>query len=682
MKRTIDRETLSRLYPPMDAAFEADMRRRLDALPREKEAKRMKRGTFAAVLAAALLLATAATALAVAVSQGFFKEAAELPLSSSYYARWTLGEKEAVARLLLQYGLTEDAQAWSDALEKPGARAKEKALDALFMADYGQRGSESMLSLETIMEAEIGVYDPAWSLAQKAAYCEMMLDLDLLGFDTNIDMLPGEGDIAPEEAEAIAKAALREAYGLTDAQEIALSEISFSVHRSRVNAEPPHYEVMLTVRRDGREETESVAVARDGHVITSADGYKDIRSPKERAADVRVPRSEEEAAHSAQMERHRQAIRPAAVCFRTDWERDNVETLLALADGTALALGYRQAQDSGRTAHAFAACMDESGEVRWRAEVAPQDADEALRTETAMQLENGDILWMLVRRKTQGQEILYDRCEQIRLSPDGRIVETTPLPSAAALSGLDAWAYDAVWGQPGHGGLLTHGVAGEKHIRYYAQLDAAGRKAFTLTLEDWRGSPAYLYTIPQGYVLCVWNEAANMTRLRFYDEQGNFLREGEDDPQRAGVRITEVLGEDNGGLVVTSHFVKGEGQTLLRLDASGRVLERRSIPSGRAIDTAEIVRTGDRYVFLCQHGLDEALAFGQHTGLSVFDGEGGAEYYVPGMDEPENVFGVSHQAAPIGQGKLLVSNVSNDGWNNERSLYEGMASHLAVIELP
>ena len=66
MKRiSIDRATLEALYPPMDAAFEQQLRRQIDGLPTGRKRRMRKKTGLALVLAAALLLALAATAAAV-----------------------------------------------------------------------------------------------------------------------------------------------------------------------------------------------------------------------------------------------------------------------------------------------------------------------------------------------------------------------------------------------------------------------------------------------------------------------------------------------------------------------------------------------------------------------------------------------------------------------------------------
>ena len=56
MKRIrIDQQSLRALYPPMDAAFERELRQRIRSLPQREESEGMRRKTGLAVLLAAAL---------------------------------------------------------------------------------------------------------------------------------------------------------------------------------------------------------------------------------------------------------------------------------------------------------------------------------------------------------------------------------------------------------------------------------------------------------------------------------------------------------------------------------------------------------------------------------------------------------------------------------------------------
>lgn len=250
MKRVIDEKTLKALYPPMETAFETQMRQTLRSLPVERRHRGARRKPAAVLVAAAVLALLAATALAIAALSGFFTEATALPLNSSYMENWSLGEKEAVAALLVQYDLPEDRAAWEDALQESSARRREAALDALFIEHYAvTSGGRRNISLHSIMQQELGELDPEWSLEQKAAYSALESEFELGGADEDVNLLPGEDDIPREEAVKIAKDAIQAAFGFTDEQmeNAALWELSFLVHRSELGVKPPYYSVCLAI---------------------------------------------------------------------------------------------------------------------------------------------------------------------------------------------------------------------------------------------------------------------------------------------------------------------------------------------------------------------------------------------------------------------------------------------------
>ncbi len=63
MKRVIDEKTLKALYPPMETAFETQMRQTLRSLPVERRHRGARRKPAAVLVAAAVLALLAATAL-------------------------------------------------------------------------------------------------------------------------------------------------------------------------------------------------------------------------------------------------------------------------------------------------------------------------------------------------------------------------------------------------------------------------------------------------------------------------------------------------------------------------------------------------------------------------------------------------------------------------------------------
>ncbi len=450
MKRVIDEKTLKALYPPMETAFETQMRQTLRSLPVERRHRGARRKPAAVLVAAAVLALLAATALAIAALSGFFTEATALPLNSSYMENWSLGEKEAVAALLVQYDLPEDRAAWEDALQESGARRREAALDALFIEHYAvTSGGRRNISLHSIMQQELGELDPEWSLEQKAAYSALESEFELGGADEDVNLLPGEDDIPREEAVQIAKDAIQAAFGFTDEQmeNAALWELSFLVHRSELGVKPPYYSVCLAICDEANVwKAEYAAISGAGEVLTSADGYLGVESPQEAAAALHTVAYYQSDAfdqdRARELARHGQtitAIEPQIVT----WENQRIDELLTLQNGTVLAAGREMAENNRDTRRVFAACINEDGETIWRATLDAQENEQCSVT-GAMQLEDGRIQLMLNRSREVNHEFEYDLYELATLSADRELLDRRQLPSASALSGLDAGSQEVL----------------------------------------------------------------------------------------------------------------------------------------------------------------------------------------------------------------------------------------------
>ena len=552
MKRVIDEKTLKALYPPMETAFEVQMRQTLRSLPVERRHRGARRKPAAVLVAAAVLALLAATALAIAALSGFFTEATALPLNSSYMENWSLGEKEAVAALLVQYDLPEDRAAWEDALQESSARRREAALDALFIEHYAvTSGGRRNISLHSIMQQELGELDPEWSLEQKAAYSALESEFELGGADEDVNLLPGEDDIPREEAVQIAKDAIQAAFGFTDEQmeNAALWELSFLVHRSELGVKPPYYSVCLAICDETNVwKAEYVGISGAGEVLTSADGYLGVESPQEAAAALHTVAYYQSDAfdqdRARELARHGQtitAIEPQIVT----WENQRIDELLTLQNGTVLAAGREMAENNRDTRRVFAACINEDGETIWRATLDAQENEQCSVT-GAMQLEDGRIQLMLNRNREVNHEFEYDLYELATLSEDGKLLDRRQLPSASALSGLDAGSQEVLFCDPGHGGLIVSGSVGTKNTPFYAQVDDRGDVVFHLDMGDMRETIMRLYATRDGYALVGWDKAEQRTRMAFYDMQGQKIREAEADALPAGFHVTSLYPQADG----------------------------------------------------------------------------------------------------------------------------------------
>ncbi len=308
MKRiVVNQDSLRALFPPVDAAFERDMRQRLSSLPLKREEKRVKKKIGAGFALAMLLMVLTATALAAyAATQGFFADVASIQLQGGYYDGWTLKEKEEVVRLMREYGVVSDMTAWDAALAEKDEAEREAALDALFAERYGINGRTDVIGLTSILCAELGDIE-TWDMERKAWYTQLLLDTGLLYGDDVAYFMPGEDAVSVDEAVATAKEAVIAAYNLeSGALDGYTAEVNCLVHVSLMNTKPPYYEIWMSSEK--AEESYLVCVSQEGRVLSSADGYAHVTSPEEDAAERRaseaaqkIPEEERLAAHTAGM---------------------------------------------------------------------------------------------------------------------------------------------------------------------------------------------------------------------------------------------------------------------------------------------------------------------------------------------------------------------------------------------
>lgn len=693
MKRVIDEKTLKALYPPMETAFEAQMRQTLRSLPVGRRHRGARRKPAAVLVAAAVLVLLAATALAIAALSGFFTEATALPLNSSYMENWSLGEKEAVAALLVQYDLPEDGAAWEDALQESSAKRREAALDALFIEHYAvTSGGRRNISLHSIMQQELGELDPEWSLEQKAAYSALESEFELGGADEDVNLLPGENDIPREEAVQIAKDAIQAAFGLTDEQmeNAALWELSFLVHRSELGVKPPYYSVCLAICDEANVwKAEYAAISGAGEVLTSADGYLGVESPQEAAAALHTVAYYQSDAfdqdRARELARHGQtitAIEPQIVT----WENQRIDELLTLQNGTVLVAGREMAENNRDTRRVFAACINEDGETIWRATLDAQENEQCSVT-GAMQLEDGRLQLMLNRSREVNHEFEYDLYELATLSEDGKLLDRRQLPSASALSGLDAGSQEVLFCDPGHGGLIVSGSVGTKNTPFYAQVDDRGDVVFHLDMGDMRETVTRLYATRDGYALIGWDKAEQRTRMAFYDTQGQKIREAEADALPAGFHVTSLYPQADGTMwAVDDSLTAAEVQKLLRLDENGRVMEEYAMNEnmGASAFQEAFMRVGGTVALLNRHktSRDEQTS-ATHCGLMVLRNGRMEEMYVRGMDWSDLDFSRPKAAAFSPESrKVFIFQLGGQDYIAETGGLTPVLSQWAIVELP
>ena len=682
MKRiVVDRASLEALYPPMDVAFEARMRQSLAAMPGRRARQGRRKAGLSLVLAAALLLALAVTALAAyAVSQGFFADVARIQLEGGYYDGWTLEEKEQVVRLMKEYAVIADMEAWDAALAEADADGREAALDELFAARYGVDGRTDVIGVDSILIAEKGPFE-AWSMEDKAWYSALMEEIGLLGRDQEVYLLPGEDAISAQEAERIAREAVISAYSLApDALDGFTALVDCREYLFEVGVLPPYYLVEL---RSGESELYWVGVSQEGRVLTSEDGYDGVRSPGEivmeqnrRAALEAVPQEQRLAAHTEALA----SLPSRTVTVSQDaW----IEGLLTLSDGTLLVYGFAQSANGllegldiqGKTP--FALRMDEHGAVLWRAALAQQG-----RVSAAMELEDGDILLLV---DDDADDVTLRRYRQTRLGADGSVKETALIPRIEEMTGIRC-EYEQLWAAPGHGGFLLCGVAGARNIDFCAQLDGAGRLVFARTMEELDGMPVWVYALKNGYVVAAWNDRSRTPLLRWLDENGKTVRESSGDEALTGVRIISLLPQEDGAFVAaTGSSPEGEHR-LVCIGAQGDVLWQivGRLNTGTLASRQGLVRLGQGYAYLSRHDLpgDDTTV---HRGLVLFDAEGQkvSELRLPPLEEDREWHGDARLAA-VGESTLAVAvNVQEEhsaDWTTFRDSCEVMLFDLTSAQ--
>jgi len=204
-------QELRRALGSLSDELTAQSRRAVLMKIREKERPVVKNKFSVALIVAIVLTLLSTVALAVTLSREYFEDVAQLQFESGYYEDWGLEEKKAMVAILQEYGLiSEQAAAEMDS---------EAAIDAYMIDRYGVEGSDRIdtIGLYSILETELGLIE-TWSLEQRTWYSDMMMRTGLLkkGGEEGIFGVPEEQDVQPDEAVAIAKAAIIEAFELPE----------------------------------------------------------------------------------------------------------------------------------------------------------------------------------------------------------------------------------------------------------------------------------------------------------------------------------------------------------------------------------------------------------------------------------------------------------------------------------
>lgn len=183
------------------------MARRVLAAAQQQNMRFIPCKRLVVLLVAVCLMLTAGVGVAWSLSRDYFREIAQMTLTSGDYASWSLEEKRWMVSIMGKYGLMDASEA-ERLVGKP-----ETEIDALMLSRYGfsARPELSNISIDRIAWVELGPYTD-WSNETWVWYCDMMFEIGLWTENNDVDVFenPGPEAILPEEAIAIASAYLIE----------------------------------------------------------------------------------------------------------------------------------------------------------------------------------------------------------------------------------------------------------------------------------------------------------------------------------------------------------------------------------------------------------------------------------------------------------------------------------------
>lgn len=686
----IDSNALEALYSPMSPEFEQRMLWTIQNLPSHREDRIVKRKISAGlVLALMLLLALTATALAFALPQVFFENVARLQLKSGYYDDWTLEEKLGILQMMKENGVAFEEEGIDEILQGGmDDAARERRLDELMANRYGgERKSTENIGVEDVLYYEMGPMT-SWSLEDKAWYTRMMMDLDILGYDVGLNLLPGEEDISPEEAVKIARGYVTQVRALEEGAMDAYHPIvDFGIHRSEHAYKEPYYTIHFVQKEeDGSidhknltyEYDYSCHITGEGRILHEADGYVGVSSPLD--AIKREQALAEEAAYTDEerLDMHRAAARAVPAVTHTLGEAFGMEGAIALRDGTVLLYGATRAAQGalagilltpGEDANTpYALCLDEAGQTRWCTTL-----PEGGCFDGAMQLENGEILlYLCADTLSRGPYTL------VRLGEQGAVLEKTPLPTTMEMIGVKEDAdQDQNFAYPGRGGLLVASNVGQTFTYFIAQLDLQGKVVWARLYEELSGMAPRVTALKDGYLINGRKDGRLM--LCWLDAQGQIVRTNDSDTDERlyGLAISRVQQQPDGSLLAACE--QGNRPGIVRIAPDGKILQMQLCEAvGTPVQNSAVLPTPKGPVCAVRHNISE-YSGGSHLCLIAPDDTGGlCECYLQDADDIATI-APGLYLLPIGAGQQAA--LLCVGY-----LYEGDAERcvlqMSVIDLP
>lgn len=183
----------------------------MNLLQRMRGGTPIKRRLSLALVLAIVLSLLALGALALTLWKNYYDSIAHQEGNYGYFDTWT-GQQRANFILDMQKeGIQFDQSQVSKLTDRatPDAEKARIATELILSKYEGMR--EDTITAISILEAEKGPL-PAWPLADKARYTQMLIETGRLGYDEEMYWLPGKEDISQVQAEGIARQAILDAF--------------------------------------------------------------------------------------------------------------------------------------------------------------------------------------------------------------------------------------------------------------------------------------------------------------------------------------------------------------------------------------------------------------------------------------------------------------------------------------
>ena len=231
---------------------------------------------------AALLMLASTSALAVSELDSYYESIFQKEYTLGYILDWDLEEHVWMLGEMQKAGIELDAEKLSALSQEGLPESTKNQIVADLIADYYGHGRDGILSAHDIVAKEEGPVE-FWSLERYAWASQMgeKYDPGLGSIVHGMNILPDDGDIALEQAAAIARDHLAEQYNLTEADFAAMQRsnkfmyLPYTEYSDQLYGRLYQFEY-YPEKVEGFFGTYSVHIRNDGTVLSS--GAPQVRS--------------------------------------------------------------------------------------------------------------------------------------------------------------------------------------------------------------------------------------------------------------------------------------------------------------------------------------------------------------------------------------------------------------------